>query len=95
MEGGGKTTNDPDASGRKAATAKARSKNKASKRATVLTKAQTKAKEKNLGPITKKRAKEIETRKHRENWEPAFPGADHSKEELKKMTEKERQDYYN
>ena len=95
MEGGGKTTNDPDASGRKAATAKARSKNKASKRATVLTKAQTKAKEKNLGPITKKRAKEIETRKHRENWEPAFPGADHSKEELKKMTEKEKQDYYN
>jgi|8_EtaG_2_1085327.scaffolds.fasta_scaffold12068_2 hypothetical protein len=39
MEGGGKTTNDPDASGRKAATEKARSKNK---RPTVLTEAQTK-----------------------------------------------------
>ena len=90
-----KTTNDPDASGRKAATEKARSKNKASKRATVLTKAQTKAKEKDLGPITKKRAEEIAIKKHRENWSPAFPGADHSQEELDKMTEKEKQDYYN
>jgi hypothetical protein len=42
MEGGGKTTNDPDASGRKAAIEKARSENKASKRATVLTEQQTK-----------------------------------------------------
>mgnify|MGYP003118953209 CR=1 FL=1 len=89
-----KTTNDPDASGRKAAIEKARSKNKASKRATVLTKAQTKAKEKDLGPITKKRAEEIAIKKHRENWSPAFPGADHSQEELDKMTEKEKQDYW-
>ena len=43
MEGGGKTTSDPDPSGRKAATEKARSKNK---RPTVLTEAQTKALEK-------------------------------------------------
>jgi hypothetical protein len=41
MEGGGKTTNDPDASGRKAAIEEARSKNEASKRPTVLTKEQT------------------------------------------------------
>lgn len=95
MEGGGKTTNDPDASGRKAATAEARSKNKASKKATVLTEAQTKAKEKDLGPITKERAEKIKAKKDRENWSPAFPGADHSKEELKKMTKKEKEDYYN
>lgn len=41
MEGGGKTTNDPDASGSKASIEKARSQNKASKKPTVLTKDQT------------------------------------------------------
>ena len=29
------------------------------------------------------------------DWQPAFPGADHSKEELKKMTKKQKEDYYN
>ena len=27
-------------------------------------------------------------------WQPAFPGADHSKEELEKMSKKEKKDYY-
>lgn len=27
-------------------------------------------------------------------WQPAFEGADHSKEELKKMSKKEKRDYY-
>lgn len=34
-------------------------------------------------------------KRRQENWEPAFPGADHSKEELKKMTKKQKEDYYN
>lgn len=55
MEGGGKTTNDPDPSGRKAATEKARSKNK---RPTVLTEAQTKAIEKKP-PFKKKKGQAI------------------------------------
>mgnify|MGYP003673929187 FL=1 len=42
MEGGGKTTDDPDASGNKAKIAKDRSNNKASKKPTALTEAQTK-----------------------------------------------------
>ena len=29
------------------------------------------------------------------DWQPAFPGADHSAEELKKMTKKQKEDYYN
>tara|TARA_R100000900_G_scaffold68052_3_gene54238 strand:+ start:1491 stop:2198 length:708 start_codon:yes stop_codon:yes gene_type:complete len=41
MEGGGKTTSDPDASGNKAKIQKNREKNQASKRPTVLTKEQT------------------------------------------------------
>ena len=31
----------------------------------------------------------------RDDWQPAFPGADHSIEELKKMTKKQKEDYYN
>ncbi len=31
----------------------------------------------------------------RDDWQPAFPGADHSKKELKKMTKKQKEDYYN
>ena len=42
MEGGGKTTNDPDANGNKAKIANDRSNNKASKKPTALTEAQTK-----------------------------------------------------
>jgi hypothetical protein len=34
-------------------------------------------------------------KKKKKDWEPAFPGADHSKEELKKMTKKQKEDYYN
>jgi len=34
-------------------------------------------------------------KKKKKDWKPAFPGADHSKEELKKMTKKEKEDYYN
>mgnify|MGYP003136712143 CR=1 FL=1 len=44
-DGPTKTTNDPDASGNKAKIAKARANNKASKRSTALTKAQTKLKD--------------------------------------------------
>lgn len=29
------------------------------------------------------------------DWTPAFPGADHSEEDLRKMTDKEKRDYYN
>ena len=52
-DGPTKTTNDPDASGRKAATEAARKKNTASKRPTVLTKEQTKLKDQ--GTKVKKR----------------------------------------
>jgi len=41
---------------------------------------------------------EIEKRKKpvkRDDWEPAFAGADHSQEELDKMTKKEIDAYYN
>ena len=31
----------------------------------------------------------------KKDWEPAFEGADHSQEELDKMTQKERENYYN
>ncbi len=31
----------------------------------------------------------------RDSWQPAFEGADHSKKELKKMTKKQKEDYYN
>ena len=31
----------------------------------------------------------------RSDWEPAFPGADHSQEELNKMTKEEQEKYYN
>ena len=34
-------------------------------------------------------------KKSRDSWQPAFPGADHSKKELKKMTKKQQGDYYN
>ena len=49
-----------------------------------------KMKEKMLAKMTNKLKK-----KKKKDWEPAFPGADHSKEELKKMTKKEKEDYYN
>ena len=38
--------------------------------------------------------KTTETTK-KKDWEPAFEGADHSQEELDKMTQKERENYYN
>lgn len=41
----------------------------------------------------RKEAKKI--KKHRESWSPAFPGADHSQEELDQMTEAEKEAYYN
>ena len=31
---------------------------------------------------------------HGKGWKPAFEGADHSEEELKKMSKKEKRDYY-
>ena len=31
----------------------------------------------------------------KKDWEPAFEGADHSQEELDKMTKEEKEDYYN
>ena len=39
--------------------------------------------------------KKIGITKRKGNWQPALPGADHSKEELKKMTKKQKEDYYN
>lgn len=30
----------------------------------------------------------------KKEWEPAFPGADHSQEELDKMTKEQQADYY-
>lgn len=50
----GKSTNDPDASGNKAKTAKNRSNNKASKRPTVLTKKQTELKDQGTKPPKKR-----------------------------------------
>ena len=53
-DGPTKSTNDPDASGRKAEIADARSKNKASKRSTVLTKEQTELKDQGTKPPKKR-----------------------------------------
>ena len=39
--------------------------------------------------------KKIAEKKKQKGWEPAFPGADHSKEELKKMTKAQKEAYYN
>ena len=47
--------------------------------------------EKDFERITKKKTK----KGTRDDWQPAFPGADHSKKELKKMTKKQQGDYYN
>ena len=44
-------------------------------------------------PFNKLNEKKI--KEHQDNWSPAFPGADHSQEELDKMTEEQKEQYYN
>tara|TARA_R110002020_G_scaffold54785_1_gene152492 strand:+ start:899 stop:1279 length:381 start_codon:yes stop_codon:yes gene_type:complete len=52
------------------------------------------AKDAGIPPIEgEKKEKKMKTRS--KEWQPAFPGADHSREELDKMTKKEKEDYYN
>ena len=46
-------------------------------------------------PVPKKKAKtatheQVHSKVKQEDWEPAYPGADYSKEEIKKMTEAEK-----
>ena len=50
---------------------------------------------KNVAHGKKDKKKEQSMKKKQKDWEPAFPGADHSKEQLKKMTKKQKEDYYN
>ena len=61
---------------------------------------------KGFSPFTKKAGPETkqidvdeladkDLKKKRDNWEPAFAGADHSQEELDKMTKEEIDAYYN
>lgn len=47
--------------------------------------------QKTLKPKTSTKKKDIS----QSDWEPAFPGADHSQEELNKMTKEEQEKYYN
>ena len=69
---------------------------KANKKAAKEDKKRSKRMKKNLRKKIKAEKREAnKIKKHRESWSPAFPGADHSQEELDQMTEAEKEAYYN